>query len=129
TVHVLSESELSLRAGMFFSEDTNFRIGGNLRFVRSEYLRNQFLLIDALADPDSLEIKKENRLYFDPGVTYTWESEWQPMLSVALSNFAIFRDGKDKDDSVSAEIGYATTPNILSKKLRTSVHITTRSDV
>lgn len=130
TVHVFSESELSLRAGFFFSEDPRFRLGGNIRLVKSEYLRGQFLIIDALANPDTVQFKENNKLYFDPALSYSWDSEWKPTISAVLSNFSVYQDGnQDEDDKMSVELGYATTPNILDRKLQTTVHVSSRKDI
>lgn len=129
TMSVARESELSLRGGFFFSEDKNLRLGANLRFVQSDFIRQQFDLIDALADPSIVDIQSQKTVYFDPAMTYSWESAWDPELSLMITDVPIYKKGESKDIKSTIEVGYSTRPNFLDKKLRTSFHLTTRNDI
>ncbi len=129
TAHIVAESELSFRAGLFAAEDTHLKVGANFRYVSSHYFRDRFQLIDALSDPDILHIQKQRTLYVDPAMAYSWDNNWKSVVSLAVTDVAAYKSGDDKDIRPAIEAGYATTMDIFGHDFRSSVHVTTRSDL
>jgi hypothetical protein len=52
--HIVTEKEFSLQKGFKISEASPWDFGFNLRISETQNLQNQFLLIDALVDPEGV---------------------------------------------------------------------------
>lgn len=129
TAHVLTESELSLKGGFYFANEPKLQVGAQLRYVESRYLRHQFLLIDALADPSMLDTRTTKALYIDPGISYSFDNSWGSEVSLVVTNMRAHFSGDEIAHKPSLEVGYASQTQFWDKTFRQSVHITTRPDI
>lgn len=131
STHAMLQSEVSLRAGSFFEEDTNLSVGANLRLVRTHQVRNEFDLGDAISNPELISINETDHVYLDPAVSYRFNGSWDAELTAALTHLALFEsDGANVlDEGPRPEIGFASRPDIGERRLRTALHFTGRPDI
>ncbi|MCB9025323.1 MAG: hypothetical protein H6625_03325 [Bdellovibrionaceae bacterium] len=129
TALMSTTSELMLRAGAISMYDSNLSLGANLRYVTSEFIRQQFRVIDVIADPNILEIKKNQTVYLEPGLSYKFDVATTPTLSATLTDLAIYKKGDSTENDIALELGLMTSFYIFDYNLRTSIHYSSRNDI
>lgn len=128
TTHLSLQRELSAKTGFFVEEDTKFRVGANLRYVRNDQLRDEFALLDVLSGNSDVKVRDKDIVYFEPAMTYELSAAWDSQISVVLTHLALYESEDDVPDVARPEIGYSTTPDYFDRKFRTSLHYTARPD-
>lgn len=129
TAQAILEKEISLKGGLFVANDTNLRLGGNIRFIKRHELRQRFDLLNVIAGSDHLDIEENNIVYFEPSLTYEWNSAWRPQISAVLTQMRLYSSKKLNENIAVPEIGYSTSPDYLDGRFRTSLHYTARPDI
>lgn len=100
------EQSVSAQGGF---ETQNAYFGLRARYVRRQFISQQFYLLDAVADPDSyLGVKTQNSLFLEPGVAYSYEGSWAPTFSVMMSNVG-FQDSTQESfpNTPTFDFGYS----------------------
>jgi len=129
TSHISLEREVMFRTAGVFTEHPNFRIGSNLRYVSADFVRQQFRIIDVIANPQIIEILHQETLYFEPGMAYSFHGKSSPTLSATLTDLALFKKGDSKDTNLAVELGFMTHFYPFDNHFRSSLHFTSRSDL
>lgn len=129
SAQVFKESELFAKAGLFSSDDHNLRIGLQGRYVQRDYIYQQFDAFDALSDPSIVGIQHQSALYLEPGIVYSWKSNWDPAISGTYTNLPLFQKGDQLPVQPIFDVGFSSSFGDLCKNLHTTTHITTRPDV
>lgn len=130
TTHIVSESEMSVKKGFILDHHPQWSVGWELKRRETRFLRGQFLLIDALAEPDLyLRPQQETNLYLDPSVNYQFDNEQQSSLTLQLNNLNIHSTVSHPAHRFSFEMGYASQFYLNSSLLRQSIHFSTRPDL
>lgn len=128
SAHIFKESEIFAKAGLLASGDKNFQIGLQLRFVDRQFFRRQFDLLDALGDPNQLQIETQKVLYAEPGLSYSFDSSWSSAVSAVLTQVPVFQQGYHNQFSPVLDLGFSTSPPFAGRKLRTSTHYNSGPD-
>ncbi len=126
---IYRESELSGKMGFHVAEDPALKLGLQARFVQRQYIYQDFDVTSALADPTIVQFHKENIFFLEPGMTYQWENSWDPMISATLTNMRVAGSGARSNTTPIFDIGTSTRPAFLNKRLQTSLHFSSRSDI
>lgn len=126
---IYRESEFAVKMGYAAAEDPNLKFGLQARFVQREYIYQDFAVLDALADPLLIQFRKENIFFLEPGISYNWKSSWDPAISATLTNMRVAGSGARSNTTPIFDIGYSTRPEFANKRLQTSLHFSSRSDV
>jgi hypothetical protein len=92
-VHAYKEYELFSKIGLFVSDNHNFQVGFQTRYLHRDYIYQKFYAFDALTDPNVIKIRHQTSFFLEPGLTYSWESEWQPMFAATVTNTPIYVEG------------------------------------
>lgn len=130
TTHILNEREWSVRKGFHFEELPKLDFGLSLRVNESQYLREQFLLIEALADPQRyLQATKESNIFLDPSLRYYLNNEQNSQMTVVLSSLRLLPDSSSASPRMSVELGYSSDYTIWERVFTQSIHFSTRPDV
>ncbi len=129
TAHALYQREVDAQAGLFVGPDPRFRVGLNLRYVENYEFRDQFAFLDVVSGAKKLAIEQSKLVYAEPAVTYRWDSSWSPEVSLVLTQLQVYNSGDIDQRRLKPELGYATSPDFLEDRLRTSIHFTARPDV
>lgn len=95
TVSVLGyrESELFGKMGLMSSADDKFQVGLQARYIKRDYIYQQFEAFSALDRQDLIVINQQGVLYVEPGFAYSWKTPWKPTLSWSLNNLAVAQSG------------------------------------
>jgi hypothetical protein len=89
--------------------------GVQLRWVHREFVQDEFKLVDALTDPDTILQKHEqNLLLLEPGLAYTFEhAPWKPRASFMLSNIGYIDHNFDQVNTDPVyDIGIGASPEL-----------------
>jgi len=128
STQMYKESELFANAGLYSSDDNNFRVGLSGRYVQRNYVYQNFAVFDALADPSLVEIKHESALYLEPGVVYAWKTNWDPMFSWTYTNFPVFQTGDRLPIQPLFDFGFSSSLGDFSHAFHSALHYTSRPD-
>jgi len=132
STHLVIEKEMSILKGFQFSQESHWDIGVNLRLNEAQFLRNQFLVLDALSEPENyLKIQKITTVFLDPSFRYRFDSDLKSQLSLAIVSLTVNSWG-DQDRGLSrsaVEVGYSREYNLLGRKLTQTLHFSTKPDV
>lgn len=120
------EWEVFGQAGAYLTQDPHFRFGVQSRLVKREYIYQQFYALDALADPNTVELRGQTTLYLEPSFVYEWSSAWKPQLAGTLRHLMLFQSGDQLPNHPIFELGFSSTFGELLKNLRTTTHFSTQ---
>lgn len=129
TGHALFQREFDAQAGLFAGANPHFRVGANIRYIENHQFRDDFAMLDVLSGYRKLEIQENKFIYFEPAVSYNWDSPWSPEVSLVLTQLQVYNSDQIDQTLMKPEFGYATTPDFLGGHFRTSLHYTSRSDL
>lgn len=130
TTHIVSESELSIKKGYVLEAYPQWLLGWDLKRRDTKFLRGQFLLIDAISNPDMyLQPQREVSLFLDPSVRYHLDSNSSASFSLQITNLKIHSSVSSPAPRSSIELGYASEMSLNQKILRQSIHFSTRPDL
>jgi hypothetical protein len=128
--HLKKESELSARAGFFVADIPRLRVGLQARYLSQEFLRQDFALLDAIADPEILEIEEYRTLILEPGMAFTFEGALEPTLSAGVTNIEVYRNGSKRAETIPiGEMGFSITHGLGSGRVISSLHISMLDEV
>lgn len=91
-----------------------FNWGAQFRGVERKFVNESFYLFDAISDLDSYLIQKKQRsFYFEPGLSYFFESALKPRVSLMISNIG-WSDTKFKETAQTAlvDLGIGINPSL-----------------
>lgn len=127
SVHAFKEMELFGKIGLYSSDDQNLKVGFQTRYLRREYVYQEFYALDALTDSSVVKLRHQDALYLEPGITYTWDAEWRPEFSAMLSNLAVYQRGSHMPMDPLIDFGFSS--NFFQfKNFRSATHYTHDSD-
>jgi hypothetical protein len=127
TAHIKSEWEISLRGGYVVAADRNLRVGLQARYLDQKFIRQQFTLLDAVADPNLIQIHDHHSIMLEPGLAYALPGSWRPEISFGMRTFEVYRSGVAEGNTYpSVEAGIAVSPHIDYGNLTTALHFTSR---
>ncbi|MCB0343085.1 MAG: hypothetical protein H6626_06450 [Pseudobdellovibrionaceae bacterium] len=110
SVHAMQERSLSGQVGGAFDRD--FFWGVQLRYVHREFVDDEFSLYDELASSETiLNVKKQQALYFEPGIVYKLSEGWDSYFSALMTNWGTA--DKDYDEvsfSPQFDLGFSVVP-------------------
>jgi hypothetical protein len=132
SAHLVTEKEMSIRKGFRLSQDSNWDFGLNIRLNETHFLRNQFLVLDALSDPETyLKIQRVTTVYLDPSVRYRFDNDLQSQFSLAIVSLAMNQWGEYEGglSRSAVELGYSREYSLFNRKLIQTFHFSTRPDV
>ena len=129
TAHALYQREFDAQAGLFVGPDPRFRVGLNLRYVENYEFRDQFAFLDVVSGAKKLAVQQSKLVYAEPAVTYQWDTSWSPEVSLVLTQLQVYNSATVDQSRLKPEFGYATSPDFMDGKLRTSIHFTARPDL
>lgn len=126
TANVYKESEAFAKGGWAISDDRQFVVGLQMRYVERQFFRRQFDLLDLVGDPAQFPIEKQNALYLEPGVAYAFDFEWLTSVSATVTQIPVYQAGAVGPGQPVFDCGFTTSPPIGDqKRLRTSAHFST----
>ncbi len=120
--HVYAENEVFGKVGFIHRDDPNLHIGLQLRYVQRDFFRREFDLLDALGNPSILKVEKQNLLYVEPGVSYSFDSKWQSAVSASITQIPVYHDGDGFEFKPVVDVGFSSAPPFFGRRLRTSTH-------
>lgn len=130
TTHIFSESELTFKKGFVLESHPQWSAGWELKRRETQFLRGQFLLIDALAEPSKyLQPQQEVTVFLDPSLKYHFNNEQNSSLSLQLHNLKIHSSSSEPAHRFSIELGFASQFYLSDKLVRQSIHFSTRPDL
>lgn len=126
---IYRQTDITGKMGFTADADPDLKFGIQGRFISRDYVYQNFDVLSALSDPRVIQISNEKALYLEPGITYGWKGAWDPTISATLTNLRVAGSGRRANTSPIVDIGYATRPDFLKKRLQTSFHFSSRDDV
>jgi hypothetical protein len=128
---IVKESEIAFKSGFLVEADPNWQIGFEIRAVDREFIHQDFALLDAVANPDIIQIQNNTTVFFEPGIIYHFANDsWKPSVSLALTNVEVSSSGSDlAKTKPSAEIGFAAEPEFAGGKLSTATHLSLQQEI
>ena len=128
SANVYKDLEVFGQAGWFVTDDRRFRFGLKTRYIHRDYVYQNFLLTDAIANPALVGIRRLDVVYVDPSIAYTWDSSWEPTLSAAVTYLPLFQTGATLPFRPSYEIGLSSKFIVFDHAYVSTTHFTGRPD-
>lgn len=128
SAQVFKELEIFGKVGLLSSDDNRFKVGVQTRYVRRDYIYQEFDVFDVITDRDLVDFKHEDILFVEPGVAYEWDSDWHPTLAATLMNVSVYRRGDTQDFKPLMDVGFGNTWAPVSKRFRSTTHYTHRTE-
>lgn len=131
SVYGYQETEAFYKIGLVSEENKDLRIGLQTRYVARKYIYQKFYALDALADPDIIELNKQRVLYVEPGFAYTFDAPWKPTLAAMISNLPLYQSGDKTPWRPEFDVGLSTSyPGFLPHfRSTTHYHRTAGTDI
>ncbi len=127
SVHAFKETELFGKVGLYSSEDERLRFGLQTRYLHREFVYQRFDALDAATNPDLVKVEKQRAMYIEPGIVYSWKSDWEPEFSLMLSNIAVYLHGAHMPTPPLIDVGFSSNV-FMFKNLRSTIHYTYNRD-
>lgn len=121
---IFKESEIFAKAGLLATADQNLEVGLQLRYVDRQFLRRQFDFLDVYGNPSQLQIQSQKVLYLEPGMSYSFDTDWESAISAALTQGAVYQSGDKGSATPMLDLGFRTAPPFAGRRLQTSTHYT-----
>ncbi len=122
SVYGTQETEVFYKVGLLSEDDKALKIGLQSRYVVRRYIYQKFYALDALADPDVIELHDQRVLYVEPGFSYEFSSAWKPTLSAMITNLPIYRSGDRLPSHPEFDLGLGTSYQGLLPHFRSTTH-------
>ena len=129
TTFAALEREISWKFGFMPSSSPHWKLGGRLRYVDAKFFVDQFEILSASVGLEEFEIKQGQALYFEPSLSYFFESTWHPILTLNVSDVALSKSNDEIQTSPLYELGYTTPPDFLNGRLTTALQVTLGDDL
>lgn len=111
---VVEEKGFKFQSGYEIFE--NFYAGLQLRILNRKFIKQRFKLValGTQAGKDLLKPKEQTLTYLEPGLTYFFDHEWKPRISVVVANLGYVSEKYDElDVPVDPQLGFGISPPLL----------------
>lgn len=122
SVYGIQETEAFYKVGLLSADDKNLKVGVQTRYVVRKYIYQKFYALDALADPDIIEMHDQRILYVEPGFSYQFSSAWKPTLTAMITNLPVYRSGDRLPSHPEFDLGLGTSYPGLIPNFRSTTH-------
>jgi hypothetical protein len=110
-LYAIEEEGFTFQSGYEIFDD--FFAGLQIRATRRKFIRQRFKLI-ALGTQEGKDLlipKLQNAVYFEPGLTWFFKSEWRPRISLFITNFGnLSKKYEELKTPVEAQVGFGIAP-------------------
>lgn len=120
------ESEFFGKVGLLSSSNKRFAVGLQARYVKRDYIYQQFDAFEAFDNNNIIAINQHNILFLEPGFTYSWESSWNPTLAWSINNVALVHTGDPVYSEPLYDVGLSSNVGGW-QDLRSAIHMTAGS--
>jgi hypothetical protein len=122
SAYAFQESEVFAKVGLLSTESQNIKFGIQTRYVQRDFIYQKFYALDAVLDPEVIEVKSNKALYIEPGFAFSWDSEYEPVFSWMITDLPVFQEGDKIQRQPKSDFGFSSSFGSLIPGLRTTTH-------